>query len=134
VISIVGTRLASAAALLVLLTLLYAILPDGLFPMVVAVALIAAIGVQVTAVWFFGQRATQPGAPFTLRIRVQDAMLLLVASLALGVLATLLILRAFNAIPVIDRGVYLVGIAFGGLMLASPAVNALVIWTPWKDQ
>lgn len=130
-IGIVGTRLAGSAALLAALAFLQITLP-GAFPVVVALVLIVTPFVNLAAYWFFARRAVQPDAPFTLRVRTQDAMALLIASTTAAVLGVITVLRALNVIDPVDRAVFLVGLSFALLMTAAPAVNWLLIWRPWR--
>lgn len=131
-IGIVGTRFAAALGLLLLLVFLQLVAPSA-FPILVAAVLVVSPFLNLAAYWFFARRAVLPDAPFTLKIRVQDALALLLASTTSAVLGVLVVLRALNVIAPVDRAIFLVGIAFALLMLAAPAVNWLVVWRPWRQ-
>jgi hypothetical protein len=47
-------------------------------------------------------------------------------------LGLIVVLRALEIIPPVDRGVFLVGLGFALLMIAAPAINWLITWTPWR--
>lgn len=130
-ISIIGTRLAASAALFLLLLGLAMVLPEDVYTLLVGLMLILVVSICWTAFWFFGRRAVRDDAPFTLRIRTQDAMFLALASTVAGVLGIVAILRVLNVIPPIGL-MFLVGMSFCLLMIAAPAVNALLIWKPWR--
>lgn len=130
-ISIVGTRIAAAAALFLLLCFLEAVTGD-LFSFLVAVGLIIVPSLSWATFYFFARRAVLPDAPFALKIRVQDALALSIASTVGAFLGLIVVLRAVNIIGPVDRSVFLVGLSFALLMIAAPAVNWLVVWTPWR--
>lgn len=132
-IGIVGTRFAAALTLLGFLAAFQFVAPEH-FPVVVAGVLFVSPFLNLAAYWFFAKRAVLPDAPYTLRIRTQDALSLLIASSTAAVLGALVVLRALNAIAPVDRSIFLVGLAFALLMLAAPAVNWLVIWQPWRNE
>lgn len=132
-IAIIGTRLAASAALFLLLLGLEAILPEGWFVLVVGVGLIAVPILGWATFYFFGRRAVRDDAPFTLRIRTQDAMFLAIASTVAGILGAIGLARVLNIIPPIGS-MFVVGLAFCLLMIAAPAVNWLVVWRPWRSE
>ena len=129
--ALVGTRLAAAATVLATLILLQVTIPDML-PLIVALALIVLPILQWAAVGFFAARSLEDPTIVSLRARVQDALALALAQTVGAALGMLVVLRALNVIPGVDRGVFLVGIAFCLLMTAAPAVNWLITWRPWK--
>lgn len=131
--AIVGRRLAASAALLFLLVLGQTTLGDA-FALVVAMGLVVVPALSWMTFWFFAKRAVLLDAPFTLRVRTQDALALAIASSVGGFLGLLVVARAMNFIPPVDRGVFLVGLSFALLMIAAPAVNWLVIWRPWAEE
>jgi len=133
VIDIVGTRLAASVALLFLLVLGQAILGDR-FAIIVALGLVIVPALSWMTFWFFAKRAVQPDSPFTLRVRTQDALALALASSVGGLLGLIVVARALNVVPPVDRSVFLVGLAFALLMIAAPAVNWLAIWRPWEGE
>lgn len=130
-IAIIGWRLAAAAALLVVLTVLQLTL-GAAFALLVSVGLVVIPALSWMTFWFFAKRAVLPDAPFTLKVRAQDAFALALASTVAGLLGVLAVLRAVNAIPPVP-GIFLVGLSFALLMTAAPAVNWLLIWRPWED-
>lgn len=129
--ALVGTRLAAAVIVLAALILLQVTIPDML-PLIVALALIVLPILQWAAVGFFAARSLEDPTIVSLRARVQDALALALAQTVGAALGMLVVLRALNVIPGVDRGVFLVGIAFCLLMTAAPAVNWLITWRPWK--
>ncbi len=42
--------------------------------------------------------------------------------------------RALNVIPVIPRGVFLVGLAYALILLSAPAISWLIVWRPWRRE
>ena len=132
VLRIVGSRLAVAVALLLLLVLAQLVIPDVL-PLVVCIALIVLPIVQWAAVGFFAARSLEDPSILALRARVQDAVALALAQTVGAALGLIVVLRTFSIIPAIDRGVFLVGLSFALLMVAAPAVNWLLTWRPWQS-
>lgn len=130
---LLGTRLIAAVALLVALAVIYAATPV-LFPFVAVAAFVAVFGIVLASVRFFVPKAVENEEIISLRVRAQDQVASLIGIATLVFLGVILVLRAFALIPnAVDRGVFLVGITFAVLMLASPAVNALLTWRPWAD-
>ncbi len=129
--AIVGTRLASAVLVLLGLIALQVLAPD-VMPLIVALALIVLPILQWAAVGFFAARSLEDPSILSLRARVQDALALALAQTCGAALGLVVVLRALNAIPPVDRGVFLVGLSFALLMTAAPAVNWLATWTPWR--
>lgn len=130
-IGILGSRVAAAAITLAALIVLNVVIPDVL-PLVVAIALIVLPIIQWAAVGFFAARSIEHPEIQSLRSRVQDALALALAQTAGAVMGMLIVLRSLNIIPVVDRGIFLVGLSFALLMIAAPAVNWLVTWRPWR--
>lgn len=127
---LVGSRLAGALGLLVVLIVIQQLAPD-LFPLFVAAALIGLPILQWATVYFFGRRAAENPQILALQIRTQDAVALAIASSVGAVLGLLVVLRALALIPIVDRAVFLIGVSFVLLMVAAPAVNWLIVWRPW---
>jgi hypothetical protein len=132
VLGIIGTRLAAAATVFGTLVGLQLLLPD-LLPFLVGVTLIVLPFVQWAAVGFFAARSIEDPAILSLRARVQDATALALASTAAAVLGGIVVGRQFNVIPAVDRGVFVVGLAFVLLMTAAPSLNWLLTWRPWRS-
>lgn len=130
-IAIVGTRLVAALLVMAVLIALQVLVPDVL-PLIVAVALIALPILQWAAVGFFAARSLEDPSIISLRARVQDALALALAQTVGAALGLIVVLRAFDVIPPVDRGVFLVGLSFALLMVAAPAVNWLITWRPWR--
>lgn len=131
-IAIVGTRVAASAALFLLLVLLSAILPPPWFVVLLGAALVAVPALTWLTFWFFAKRALAHPEMLALRVQVQDALALALASTAGGLLGFVGLARVLNLIPSIGSLVT-VGIAFVLLMIAAPAVNWLVVWRPWRS-
>jgi hypothetical protein len=129
-IGLVGRRLASSIGLLLMLVIVQRLTGEA-FVAIVAVTLIALVGFQWLTAVFFTQRSVESPDVLSLRIRAQDAVALAVASTVGGLLGVLVILRALHAITAVDPAVYLIGISFALLMIASPAVNWFLTWRPW---
>lgn len=106
-------------------------IPDQ-FPLVIGSLLVALVTVQWAAAIFFNRAANADRSILSLQARAQDAVSLAVASTVAGILGLLVVARALNIIPPVDRAVFLVGIGFALVMVAAPAVNWLVIWRPWR--
>lgn len=132
-IRLLGPHVIGAVALLVSLIGLYAVLP-ALFPVIAVMTFVVALVLIVASVRFFVPKAVVNDKIISLRVRAQDQVAALIGISTLVTIGALLVARAFALIAnPIDRGVYLVGISFAVLMLASPALNALVVWRPWRD-
>lgn len=131
-IAIVGTRLVASAALLLLLVALSLLLPSPWFVVIVGLALIAVPALLWTTYWFFAKRAVLHPEILALRVQVQDALALAIASTMAGLIGFVGLARVLNLIPSIGPLVT-VGISFVLLMIAAPAVNWLVTWRPWQD-
>lgn len=130
-IGIIGSRLIAAILVFMALVTLQLLVPT-LMPLVVALALIILPIIQWAAVGFFAARSMEAPEIISLRARVQDALALALAQTVGAALGLILILRALDVIQPVDRGVFLVGLAFCLLMIAAPAVNWLVTWQPWR--
>ena len=130
-IDLLGNRLLAAGLVLLTLVIMQTVFPDVL-PIVVGIALIVLPIVCWAAVGFFAARSLEDPTILALRARVQDAVALALAQTAGAFLGLLVVLRALNIIDPVDRGVFLVGLSFALLMIAAPAVNWLVTWTPWR--
>lgn len=124
-------RLARALLILIALVIVQLALPD-LFPAFVGILLIGATFIQWAAAVFFNRAAAKDGTILSLQARAQDSVSLAVASTVGGGLGLLVVARALNVIPAVDRAVFLVGIGFALVMIAAPAVSWLVIWRPWR--
>jgi hypothetical protein len=131
--AILGRRLAATAALFLALCVLEVATGDY-FGLLVALALLIVPVLSWATFYFFAVRAMQPDAPFVLKIRVQDALALAIASSVGAVLGFVVVLRQVGVLPAVDRAVFLVGLSFALLMIAAPAVNWLIVWTPWKAE
>jgi hypothetical protein len=130
-IEMLGNRLLAALAVLVALTVLQLAAPD-VMPVVLACALIVLPIIQWATVGFFAARALEDPTIVSLRARVQDALALALAQTVGAFLGLIVVLRALEIIPPVDRGVFLVGLGFALLMIAAPAINWLITWTPWR--
>ena len=130
---ILGNRLAGSIGLLIILALVEE-LADGIFPLLVAVVLIALPVLQWATVYFFATRLDAHPDILALRARVQDAVALALASTVGALLGLLVVFRALNIIASIDRNVFLVALAYVLLMVAAPAVNWLATWKPWQAE
>lgn len=128
---LVGFRIASGLGLLVGLYILQLLTADA-FPLLVGALLIALPVFQWATVYFFGRRAAERPDILSLRIRTQDATDLAMLQTAGAVLGLLVVLRAFDAIPPVDRSVFTVGLSFCLFMAARPALNWLQTWRPWR--
>lgn len=131
--AIVGPRIAASAALFLLLWALSLVLPSPWFVVLVGVALLVVPALSWVTFWFFARKAVLPDAPLTLKIRVQDALALALASTVGGILGFLSLARVLNVIPSTGP-FFVVGIAFALLMIAAPAINWLVVWRPWRPE
>ena len=130
-IAIVGSRLAAAAVVMLALIALQLLTPE-LLPVLVSVALVALPIIQWAAVGFFAARSLEDPSIISLRARVQDAIALALAQTVGAALGLIVVLRALDIIPPVDRAVFLVGLSFSLLMVAAPAINWLVTWRPWR--
>lgn len=131
-ISMLGSRLLAAVAVLAVLIVLQIAAPD-VMPVLLACALIVLPIIQWATVGFFAARALEDPTIISLRSRVQDALALALAQTVGAFLGLIVVLRALELIPAVDRGVFLVGIGFALLMIAAPAVNWLITWRPWRS-
>lgn len=131
-ISMLGSRLLAAVAVLAVLIVLQIAAPD-VMPVLLACALIVLPIIQWATVGFFAARALEDPTIISLRSRVQDALALALAQTVGAFLGLIVVLRALEIIPAVDRGVFLVGIGFALLMIAAPAVNWLITWRPWRS-
>lgn len=132
-IALLGSRILAAVVLLVALIAAYALLPDQ-FPLLVSATFAGALIVQFIAARFFIPKAVANDSIVSLRLRAQDVFAGLLGLTTLVILGGILVGRALALIPdPVDRGVFLVGLSFALLMLASPALNALLTWQPWTD-
>jgi hypothetical protein len=100
---------------------------------VLACALIVLPIIQWATVGFFAARALEDPTIVSLRARVQDALALALAQTVGAFLGLIVVLRALEIIPPVDRGVFLVGLGFALLMIAAPAINWLITWRPWRS-
>ena len=131
-ISIVWTRLAAAGLLLVFLWVANIVL-GSLFAVLVSLGLIALPALSWLTYWFFARRSVEHPEILALRVQVQDALALALASSTAGLLGLFAVFRAMGVVgPAPD--VFLVGLSFALLMIAAPAVNWLVTWTPWRSE
>lgn len=130
--SIIGTRLVASAAVLAVLTVLQLTIPRVL-PNLIAGALIVLPIICWAAFGFFLARALEDPTILSLRARVQDALALALAQTVGAFLGLIIVLRALEVIPPVDRGVFTVGITFCLVMIAAPAVNWLLTWRPWRS-
>ena len=126
------TRLAAAGALLAALWLANLALGD-VFTLLVSLALVAVPALSWMTYWFFAKRAVAHPELLALRVQVQDALALALASSTAGVLGVFAVLRALNVVGP-NPDVFLVGLSFALLMIAAPAVNWLVVWQPWRSE
>lgn len=131
--AIIGTRLAASAALLLLLVFSNAVLPAPWFVVFLALALIAVPSLSWITFWFFLRRAQLHPEIRSLRVQVQDHFALALASTVGGLLGFVGLARTLNVLPSIGS-IVTVGIAFVLLMIAAPAVNALIVWRPWRPE
>jgi len=128
-----GRHLAAALTLLAgLAGLQWATGP--IFSLIVSGVLVALPVLQWATVYFFWQRSILYPEILTLRIRVQDALYLALASSMAGALGIIAIARVLNLMPPVGAGVFLVGLSFSLVMVAFPALNWLVTWKPWQTE
>jgi hypothetical protein len=125
-------RLARALMILVGIIIVQLAAPDA-FPLLIATLLVGLVIIQWAAAIFFNRAANADRSILSLQARAQDAVSLAVASSVAAILGLLVVARALDIIPPIDRAVFLVGISFALVMVAAPAVNWLVIWRPWRQ-
>lgn len=130
-IAIVWTRLAAAGLLLVALSVAYLVL-GSLFSLLVSLALVAVPALSWLTYWFFARRSVAHPEMLALRVQVQDALALALASSTAGALGLFAVFRAAGLVAP-EPGIFLVGLSFALLMIAAPAVNWLVTWKPWAD-
>lgn len=124
-------RLMRALMVLVGIIAVQLAVPDA-FPIIVAALLVGLVAIQWAAAIFFNRAANADRSILSLQARAQDSVSLAVASSVAGLLGLLVVARALNIIPAVDRAVFLIGIGFALVMVAAPAVNWLVIWRPWR--
>lgn len=130
-IAIVGSRLAASAVVMFALVALQ-MLASEILPLLVSISLVVLPILQWAAVGFFAARSLEDPTIVSLRARVQDAIALALAQTVGAALGLMVVLRALELIPPVDRGVFLVGLSFSLLMVAAPAINWLITWRPWR--
>lgn len=130
--AIIGKRLAGAAGLFVALWASQTLL-GPLFSVVVGLGLVAIPALSWVTFWFFARRAAVHPEILALRVQVQDALALAIASSTAGALGLFAVFRALGFVgPAPD--IFVVGLSFALLMIAAPAVNWLVTWHPWRGE
>lgn len=129
-IAIVWTRLAAAGVLLGVLTAAYLVL-GPLYAILVSLGLVAVPALSWLTYWFFARRSVEHPEMLALRVQVQDALALALASSTAGLLGLFSIFRALDLVGP-EPGVFLIGLSFVLLMIAAPAVNWLLVWRPWR--
>lgn len=130
--ALLGTRLVAALVILALLVVLYAAAPAA-FPFLAIATFLIALAIQIVGVRYFVPKAVTNTDILSLRVRAQDTVAGLIGLAILAGLGGLMVARALDRIPPVDRGVFLVGIVYAFLMLASPVLNALLTWKPWAE-
>lgn len=131
--AIVGTRLAASAALFILLVAAQAAFGEW-FSLLVALGLVVIPALSWVTFWFFARRAVAHPNLLALRVQVQDALALAIASSVAGLLGLYAVGRALQLLPTLDRSVFVIFLTFVLLMIAAPAVNWLVVWRPWRPE